>query len=127
RTREPPRVAQLLQRNQPAPDLAHESERTAADAAGRTVRAPLVDNLRTTFRSALPSRLERLSLQWKADPVRASEPDMVSADTKSIIHRAKRIYVERLQAVLEPQHRDRFVALEPDSGEYFLGDTFDEA
>jgi hypothetical protein len=52
---------------------------------------------------------------------------MVSADTKSVIERAKRIYAEQLQAVLEPQHQNRFVAIEPESGEYFLGDTFDEA
>jgi len=53
--------------------------------------------------------------------------DMVSADTKSVIERAKRIYADQLQTVLEPQHVNRFVAIEPESGEYFLGDTFDEA
>lgn len=52
---------------------------------------------------------------------------MVSAETKSVIDRAKRIYAERLQSTLETQHRDRFVAIEPESGEYFLGDTFDNA
>ena len=52
---------------------------------------------------------------------------MVSADTKSVIDRARRIYSERLQTLLEPRHRNRFVAIEPESGEYFLGDTFDEA
>ncbi len=52
---------------------------------------------------------------------------MVSADTKPVIARAKQIYTEQLQAVLEPQHLNRFVAIEPESGEYFLGDTFDEA
>jgi hypothetical protein len=52
---------------------------------------------------------------------------MVSADTKAVMERAKRIYSEQLQAMLEPQHRNRFVAIEPESGEYFLGDTFDEA
>ena len=52
---------------------------------------------------------------------------MVSAETQSVIERAKRIYADRLQAVLEAQHRDRFVAIEPESGDYFLGDTFDEA
>jgi hypothetical protein len=53
--------------------------------------------------------------------------DMVSADTKAVIKRAKQIYAEQLQAVLEPQHLNRFVAIEPESGDYFLGDTFDEA
>jgi hypothetical protein len=53
--------------------------------------------------------------------------DMVSADTKAVIERAKRIYAEQLQAVLEPHERNRFVAIEPESGEYFLADTFDEA
>jgi hypothetical protein len=52
---------------------------------------------------------------------------MVSAETKSIIERAKHIYTEQLQPVLEPEHLDRFVAIEPESGEHFLGDTFDEA
>ena len=52
---------------------------------------------------------------------------MVSADTKSVIERAKRIYAEQLRVVLEPQHPNRFVAIEPESGEYFLADTFDEA
>ena len=52
---------------------------------------------------------------------------MVSADTKAVIERAKRIYADQLQALLEAQHRNRFVAIEPESGEYFLGDTFDGA
>ena len=52
---------------------------------------------------------------------------MVSAEAKSIISRAKQIYAERLQKDLESQHLDRFVTIEPQSGEYFLGDTFDEA
>ena len=52
---------------------------------------------------------------------------MVSAETKSVIERAKQIYVSQLQADLESQHIDRFVAIEPESGDYFLGDTFDEA
>lgn len=52
---------------------------------------------------------------------------MVSAETKSVIERAKQIYANQLQSDLESQHMDRFVAIEPESGEYFLGDTFDEA
>src|SRR6476620_9726902 len=52
---------------------------------------------------------------------------MVSAETKLVIDRAKQIYANQLQADLEARHRDRFVAIEPESGEYFLGDTFDEA
>ncbi len=52
---------------------------------------------------------------------------MVSAETRSVIDRAKQIYSVRLQAELEPRHIHRFVAIEPESGDYFLGDTFDEA
>jgi hypothetical protein len=52
---------------------------------------------------------------------------MVSAETKSVIERAKRLYAQELRAVLEPEHSDRFVAIEPESGDHFLGDTFDEA
>jgi hypothetical protein len=52
---------------------------------------------------------------------------MVSSETKSVIDRAKQIYANRLQLDLESRHVDRFVAIEPESGEYFLGDTFNEA
>jgi hypothetical protein len=52
---------------------------------------------------------------------------MVSANTQSVIDRAKQIYAERLQATLEAHHLGRFVAIEPESGEYFLADTLDEA
>jgi hypothetical protein len=52
---------------------------------------------------------------------------MVSGQTKSVIERAKQIYNERLRAPLEANHRDRFVAVEPESGDYFLADTFDGA
>ena len=52
---------------------------------------------------------------------------MVSAETKSIIDRAKEIYAGLLREKLESQHLNRFVAIEPESGEYFVADTFDEA
>jgi hypothetical protein len=52
---------------------------------------------------------------------------MSGSDTKSVIERAKRIYAEKLQASLEAKHLNRFVAIEPESGDHFLGDTFDEA
>lgn len=52
---------------------------------------------------------------------------MIAADTKVIIERAKRFYADKLQALLEAQHHNQFVAIEPESGDYFLGPTFDEA
>jgi hypothetical protein len=52
---------------------------------------------------------------------------MVSSETKSVIDRAKQIYSQTLKTALEPQHLGRFVTIEPESGEYFLSDTFDEA
>ncbi len=52
---------------------------------------------------------------------------MVSAHTRSVIARSKKLYSERLQTELEATHRDRYVAIEPDSGDYFLADTMDGA
>src|SRR3977135_671221 len=61
-------------------------------------------------------------------PLQESEGlTLVSDETKSVIERAKRLYADQLRTVLEPQHTNRFVAIEPESGEYFLGDTFDQA
>ncbi len=52
---------------------------------------------------------------------------MVSAETRSVIDRAKRIYDERLRAPLEAGHRDQFVAIEPESGDHFVAGTLDGA
>src|SRR5207247_8386127 len=67
-----------------------------------------------------------MSIQY-GDGNKEAREVMVSGETKSVIDRAKRIYANELKSLLEPDHRDRFVAIEPESGEYFLGDTFDEA
>ena len=52
---------------------------------------------------------------------------MVSEETKSVILRAKEIYEQRLKSNLEANHRDQYVAIEPDSGDFFIAETFDEA
>lgn len=52
---------------------------------------------------------------------------MISAQTRSVAERSRRIYDERLRAALESEHPGRFVAIEPDSGDHFLADTLDEA
>lgn len=45
----------------------------------------------------------------------------------SIAEQAKRFYESRLKAELEAKHRDQFVAIEPESESYFLGDEFIDA
>lgn len=42
----------------------------------------------------------------------------------SIAEKAKQVYESDLRDQLEATHYDRFVAIEPSSREYFLGDTF---
>jgi hypothetical protein len=44
-----------------------------------------------------------------------------------VAEQAKRVYESRLKAELEAEHRDRFVAIEPVSESYFLGDQFIDA
>ena len=41
--------------------------------------------------------------------------------------RADRLYQERLRTDLERSHLNSFVAIEPESGDYFLGRTVSEA
>ena len=45
----------------------------------------------------------------------------------SIAQQATHIYESRLKAELEAKHRDPFVAIEPISESYFLGDQFIDA
>ncbi|REJ91605.1 MAG: hypothetical protein DWQ34_14260 [Planctomycetota bacterium] len=52
---------------------------------------------------------------------------MAEPEIDEFVRRAEEIYTSRLQAVLEPDCVDDFVAIEPDSGDYFLGKTLGEA
>ena len=44
-----------------------------------------------------------------------------------LIEEGKKVYAERLRLILEPDQVGRFVAIEPETGRYFLGDTGSEA
>ena len=52
---------------------------------------------------------------------------MASEQSLDVARRATEIYDARLRVKLEAQHRNAFVAVEPDSGDYFLGVTLSEA
>ncbi len=52
---------------------------------------------------------------------------MASEHSLDVAHRATEIYDMRLRVMLETDHRNAYVAVEPDSGDYFLGDTLSEA
>jgi hypothetical protein len=49
-----------------------------------------------------------------------------SFDKEEFTAKAKRAY-ERVREELELTHRGDFIVIEPDSGDYFLGKTMDEA
>jgi len=46
---------------------------------------------------------------------------MISAESAEVLQRSEEIYRNRLKEILEPTHRGEFVAIEPDSGDYYLG------
>ena len=52
---------------------------------------------------------------------------MVSEESKAVAESARRIYLFRLREELEQKHSGKYVCIEPLSGRYFLGDTFDRA
>ena len=52
---------------------------------------------------------------------------MTESDIDEFVRKAEEIYASRLRAFLEPDHVDDFVVIEPESGDYFLGKTLNEA
>lgn len=52
---------------------------------------------------------------------------MVSQETMDLAQRAEKIYDERLKSLLEPKHWGEIVAIEPDSGDYYLDNTLEGA
>jgi hypothetical protein len=52
---------------------------------------------------------------------------MSASAEHDVVKAAERLYAERLKPQLEPGHIGEFVAIEPVSGEHFLGKTLSEA
>ena len=52
---------------------------------------------------------------------------MTEQERDKFVRSAEAIYANRLRAILEPEHMDEFIAIEPESGDYFLGHTLNEA
>jgi hypothetical protein len=52
---------------------------------------------------------------------------MLSKESKQIALESKNLYDEQLREKLESSDHGKFVCIEPKSGDYFLGETFDEA
>jgi hypothetical protein len=52
---------------------------------------------------------------------------MLTGESRRVADRAKRLYEEELRQTLEASHLGAFVCIEPESGDYFLGQTFDDA
>ena len=52
---------------------------------------------------------------------------MASEQSVELAGRARQIYDQRLRGRLESTNPDDYVAIEPESGEFFLGETFSQA
>lgn len=52
---------------------------------------------------------------------------MTGRNVDEFVRKAEEIYATRLLPILEPAHVDEFVAIEPESGDYFLGKTLSDA
>jgi len=52
---------------------------------------------------------------------------MLSGELQRVADRAKRLYEEKYRKTLEETHVGAFVCIEPESGDYFLGRTLDDA
>jgi len=52
---------------------------------------------------------------------------MISEQTADVARRATELYDEKLRSELEATNMHAFVAIEPDSGHFFLGKTLSEA
>ena len=52
---------------------------------------------------------------------------MLSEELKRVSLKAKQLYQEKYRFALEENNRGSFVCIEPESGDFFLGGTFDDA
>lgn len=52
---------------------------------------------------------------------------MLTPELDDFIKKAEAIYDKHLVRLLDPEHKGKFVAIEPETGSYFLGATLTEA
>ena len=52
---------------------------------------------------------------------------MLSDESKGVAVKARKIFHEKYRAELEKNNCGEFVCIEPESGDFFLGQTLDEA
>jgi hypothetical protein len=52
---------------------------------------------------------------------------MSTQETKSLARRAKSLFEDQLRKELEAENHGKYVAIEPDSHDYFVAETFSEA
>ena len=52
---------------------------------------------------------------------------MISSNLDELVRRAEELYAQKLRSKLEADHQDDFVAVEPVSGDFFLGKTLSQA
>jgi hypothetical protein len=52
---------------------------------------------------------------------------MITQRSQDVAARAKRLYEDSLRLRLESTHLNSFVAIEPDSGDYFIADNLSDA
>ncbi len=50
-----------------------------------------------------------------------------AAVREAVIERGERLYREKLKTLVVPEHVGKFLAIDPATGKYFLGDTSAEA
>lgn len=52
---------------------------------------------------------------------------MIPESSQSVVKRAKAVYEARYRQDCERMHMNKYLCIEPDSGQSFLGETFDDA
>ena len=52
---------------------------------------------------------------------------MLSDEARKVATKARDLYDVKLRESLEREHHGEFICIEPESGDYFLGATFDDA
>jgi len=68
-----------------------------------------------------------MRLDRKGGNEKHEEADMASEQSTELASRASAVYEEKLRRRLESTNPDDFVAIEPESGDFFLAKTLSEA
>lgn len=100
---------------------------TTADDMNKSSRASAFSSKIRGWVSPQPGVSDTMNTRELCRDESVQDASLISEHNQSVAEQARQIYAEFLQSEMEASHMNQFVAIEPESRDYFVADSFSQA